>query len=340
MNHSTQCLLILTLLICLGQSCSEKEGGNDKNSYAYTLDGDWPKFPESFALGNPVGLGVDSKDNIIVFHRASRSWQEPMPEDNIAENTILVLDNKTGMILDQWGENLFIMPHGLEVDSQDNIWVTDVGLHQIFKFDTDGNLLMKLGEAKIPGTDQNHFNLPTDIAVSGDGSFYVSDGYGNSRVVKFSRDGVYLHEWGSFGNGHGEFNIPHGIDLDKYGNVYVADRENNRIQKFDSEGNFISLWQNKTTDQLYSVTINHVNDQLYGIDYLTHFFGTVIKGSDIFQFDLDFNLQEQFGRTGNYDGPKSRYHDIAVDNSGNLYVGDIFGNKIQKFKTNKTIKSN
>jgi DNA-binding beta-propeller fold protein YncE len=173
------------------------------------------------------------------------------------------------------------------------------------------------------------------VAVADDGSFYVSDGYGNSRVIKFSKDGTYLFEWGKFGNKKGEFNIPHGIDLDKYGNVYVADRENNRIQKFDSEGKFIAVWQNKITEQLYSVALDNKKDHLFAIDYLT-VNDTIVKGSDIFRFDLNTNLQMQFGRTGFYDGPITRYHDILIDDEGSIYVGDILGNKVQKFRLKKS----
>ncbi len=142
-------------------------------------------------------------------------------------------------------------------------------------------------------------------------------------------------EWGKFGNQKGEFNIPHGIDVDKNGNIYVADRENNRIQKFDAKGNFITVWQNKITEQLYSVTIDNQNDHLFGIDYMT-VNDTIVKGSDIFRFDLNTNLQIQFGRTGFYDGPISRYHDILIDNEGSIYIGDILGNKLQKFRLKKS----
>lgn len=309
----------------------EKES---KNPDTYVLVENWLKIPEDLVLGNPTGLGTDSENNIVVFHRASRVWQEPMPEDKIEENTILVIDKQTGEVLKSWGADLFIMPHGLEVDKDNNIWITDVALHQVFKFSADGTLLLKLGEAQIAGNDAEHFNLPTDIAVSDDGSFYVSDGYGNSRVVKFSKDGTYLFEWGKFGNKQGEFNIPHGIDLDRDENVYVADRENNRIQKFDSKGNFIAVWQNKITEQLYSVAIDNQNNKLFGIDYMT-VNDTIVKGSDVFRFDLDLNLQVQFGRTGFYDGPIARYHDIAIDDEGSIYVCDILGNKIQKFQLKK-----
>ena len=296
---------------------------------------DWPKLPKDFQLGNPVGLGINSDNNIVVFHRASRVWQDPMPEETIQEKTIITIDKRSGEILHSWGEDLFIMPHGLEIDKEDNIWVTDVALHQVLKFNREGDLLMTLGEAQVPGNDSRHFNLPTDVAVQDDGSFYVSDGYGNSRVVKFSADGTYLFEWGKFGTNPGEFNIPHGIDIDRYGYVYVADRENNRIQKFDSDGKFISLWQNHGTDQLYSITVDHQKDVLIGIDYLTTFFERVIKGSDIFQFDLDLNPEMQFGRSGNYKGPKARYHDVLVDDEGSIYVGDIYGNIVQKFIMDK-----
>ena len=327
-------LFFLISLLLLGCANSEKKETEkeSKNDESYLLDKDWPNLPENFTLGSPTGLGLDSDGNIIVFHRSGREWKS-MPISDLSlikEHTISKIDSKTGEIIDSWGSNLFIMPHGLEVDNQNNIWVTDCGLHQVFKFDSNGNLLMTLGEAKIPGNDSEHFNLPTDVAVSPDGSFYVSDGYGNSRVIKFSKDGTYLFEWGKFGNNEGEFNIPHGIDLDNAGNIYVADRENNRIQKFDGNGNFIDLWQNQVTDQLYAVTIDNQNNHLFGIDYMT-INDTIIKGSDIFRFDLDANLQIQFGRTGLYDGPVAWYHDIQIDNEGSIYVGDILGNRIQKF---------
>ena len=328
-------LYFLITLLILGCGNAEKKAVKEETtpSNYYELVNDWPKLPDNFILGSPTGLGLDTNGDIIVFHRSGRAW-DSMPISHlplIDKNTISKIDPNSGKVLKSWGKNLFIMPHGLEVDRQNNIWVTDCGLHQVFKFDPDGNLLMTLGEAKVSGNDSSHFNLPTDIAVTDDGSFYVSDGYLNSRVIKFSKDGEYLFEWGEFGNQNGEFNIPHGIDLDKEGNVYVADRENNRIQKFDAKGNFIGLWQNKITEQLYAVAIDNNEDHLFGIDYMT-INDTLIKGSDIFRFDLSFNLQMQFGRTGSYDGPISRYHDILIDGNGSIYVGDILGNKIQKFQ--------
>jgi DNA-binding beta-propeller fold protein YncE len=324
-------LLLAIFFIYCNNTGTRHLNNSDKDSSKYELVKDWPQLPEGFVLSQVTGVGVDTSQNIFLFHRAGRQWKEPFPDSLISSNTILMLDGETGKILSSWGANLFIMPHGLAVDKQNNVWVTDVALHQIFKFSHEGNLLLKLGIAKTPGNDSIHFDLPTDIAVANDGSFYVSDGYGNSRIVKFSKEGKYLFEWGKGGNKPGEFYTPHGIDLDAYGNVYVADRDNNRIQKFDAGGKFLKEWKNNTAVQLYSLSIDKKNNDLYAIDYLT-ILNVIIKGSDIIQSDSTMKLLTRFGRSGLYDGPKCRYHDLVLDNEGNIYVGDILGNRIQKFR--------
>ena len=324
--------LIILLFISLFFCCNE----SSKSISGYELIENWVKIPDDYILGNPTGVALTSNQNLVVFHRGSRSWQVPMPKEKIIEDTFIKIDKVTGKIIKSWGSNLFIMPHGLEIDKEDNIWVTDVGLHQVIKYDSNGNELMVLGKEYTPGKDSLHFNLPTDVAVSENGSFYVSDGYGNSRIIKFSSEGEYLFEWGVFGENKNEFNIPHGLDLDKNGNVYVADRENNKIQKFDSLGNFIAEWKNEMIGQLYSVNVNNYENYLFGIDYIVSE-NLEPLGSDIIKFDLDLNLKTKFGRSGNYKGPKARYHDIQVDNEGNIYVGDILNNTIQKFKPIKTL---
>ncbi|HEY5691129.1 MAG TPA: hypothetical protein VIS49_06715, partial [Cyclobacteriaceae bacterium] len=189
------------------------------------------------------------------------------------------------------------------------------------------------GEARVLGNDSIHFALPTDLVSAPDGSFYVSDGYGNSRVVKYSKDNSFLFDWGkngpdrilNKGTNAGEFNTPHGIDLDENMNVYVADRENNRIQKFNSKGNFLAHWQNKSAHQLYSVAVGHKNNYFLAIDY-----DSIAKASNILRFDFDLNLGMQFSN------PNTRYHDIAIDTEGAIYVGDILNKKIQKFQLVKS----
>ncbi len=327
--------IICTLLffICVSQTGSSQVQKNGTGVPKYALVKDWPQLPDGYTLSQPGGIGIDTSQHIFVFHRPGRRWkvlEEEFPDSLISANTILMLDRETGKILTSWGANLFIMPHGLTVDRDNNIWVTDVGLHQIFKFSHEGKLLMKLGEAKVAGNDSLHFNRPTDVAVAADGSFYVSDGYRNSRVVKFSKSGKYLFEWGKKGNKPGEFIIPHAIDLDAKGNVYVADRQNNRIQEFDAKGKFLREWKDKSFENLYSVTVDQGNQHLIAVDYLI-LLNSIPKGSNILEFDTDGKLIAQFGRSGSYKGPVCRYHDVSVDNEGAIYVGDILGDKVQKF---------
>lgn len=301
------------------------------NDTKYEAVKGWPQLSEGYVLSQPTGIGIDTSGNIFVFHRTGRTWTEPFPDSLISLNTVLMLDKETGKILNSWGANYFIMPHGLTVDNDNNVWLTDVGLHQIFKFTHDGKLLMRLGVAKTPGNDSLHFNLPTDVAVAPDGSFYVSDGYGNSRVVKFSAEGHFLFEWGKKGTRQSEFQTPHGIDLDVKGNVYVADRENNRIQIFDSSGKYLREWDDSTFKRVFSVNIQKNTQQLFAIDYMT-ISPLIVKGSDVLSFDSSLNLFNRFGRTGELNHSSDWYHDLAVDKDGNIYVGDITNKKLVKFK--------
>ena len=310
-----------------------KKGKGLDTTTKYELVKNWLNLPKELRLGNPAGIGIDTNQNIVVFHRADREWPlfGSMADKVIQSKTILIIDKDNGKLLNSWGNNLFIMPHGLTVDNENNIWVTDVGLHQIFKFSHDGKLLLKLGEAKVPGNDSLHFNKPTDIAVADDGSFYVSDGYGNSRVVKFLATGKYLFEWGKKGNKESEFNIPHGISLDNQGDVYVADRENNRIQVFDPNGKFIKQFADNSFGTICSVIFDKAQSKLFAIDDFT-FSKIKHRGSDVFVFDTTGKVQTRFGRSGSYEGAISWYHDLTVDKDKNIYVGDILGNTIQKFR--------
>lgn len=308
-----------------------KNGVGADTRTRYELVKDWPRLPEFYSLGNPAGLGIDTQQNLIVFHRAGRTWPplSGMPDERINGKTLLVLDKNTGAIIDQWGEDLFIMPHGLSVDRNNNIWVTDIGLNQVFKFNHSGELMMELGEPKVSGNDSAHFNRPTDVAVAADGSFYVSDGYNNSRIVKFDSSGKYLFQWGSKGKGPGQFDIPHGIDVDTHGNVYVADRENSRVQVFTPDGKFIRAWTDESFGKIFSVACT--DSSVLAIDDYT-FLYVRHRGSDVYIFNSAGEVRTRFGRSGNYDGATGWYHDITTDREGNIYVGDMLNNKILKFR--------
>ena len=326
-------VLVIAALVIASYFLQPIKKGEGSDQTKYKLVENWPGFPKDFKLGNPTGIAIDTNNNIVVFHRAERNWPlyGSMPEKPIRSKTILIIDPNDGKVIDSWGDNLFLMPHGLTTDDENNIWVTDVGLHQVFKFSHNGRLLMQLGKPKVAGKDSLHFNQPTDIAIAKDGSLYVTDGYKNSRVIKFSAAGKYLFEWGKRGSKKSEFNIPHAVSLDSTGNVYVADRENNRIQIFDPNGKFIKEFTDNTFGTICSVAFDKTNSKLFAVDDFT-FLKVKHRGSDVFILNSVGNVQTRFGRSTSNQGEISWYHDLAIDKDENIYIGDILGNTIQKFE--------
>jgi peptidylamidoglycolate lyase len=276
----------------------------------------WPKLPKGFAFGQVSGVGVDSHNHVFVFHRGDRP--------------ILCFEGATGDVIRSWGDDMFETAHGLAVDGNDNVWVTDIGLHQVFKFSHQGELLLTLGEKGVPGLDGNHFDKPTDVAIAPSGEFFVSDGYGNSRVAKFSADGKFLFDWGKKGNRPGEFDLPHGISLDREGRVYVADRTNSRVQVFDGNGKFLAEWKSGELGRPWDVTV--------GPDGFVY----VMDGGDmnpkppdrgrVVKLDLQGKVVDQFGSFGSYDGQFYWGHAVAVAAKGEVYATDVhLGMRVQKF---------
>ena len=193
-------------------------------------------------LNNVADVAVDSKNNVFTIVRG--------------EIPVLVF-NSEGKFLYGWGKGMIAGPHGIYIDSHDNVFCDDTKDHVVLKFTTDGKLLMTLGVKGVPSDSGSvkgnfktvkrgagPFNVPTKVATSKSGDIFVSDGYGNARVHRFSAEGKLIKSWGEPGTGPGQFNLPHGIAVDENDNVYVADRENERIQVFDVEGNLKSIWTN------------------------------------------------------------------------------------------------
>ncbi len=297
---------------------------------AYRVVHGWPVLPEGRILGSAAGVGVNSKGEVLVFHRAGRTWSEPLPLDAIKAPTVAVFDAATGRFLREWGAGAFAMPHGLSVDAQDNVWLTDVALQQVFKFSPDGTLLMTLGERGVAGADAGHFNRPTDVAVLPDGSFLVSDGYRNTRVAKFAADGRFLSQWGRPGRGEGQFNTPHAIAVDEKGQVYVADRQNDRVQVFDGEGRFLRQLKGPEAGRPYSVAV--LADGGVAIADGGEQPASGPDRSGVAILDAEGRVRQRLGRFGNQDGQFRMAHDLAVGANGALYVVDITGQRVQKFE--------
>lgn len=218
--------------------------------YTYKVDNDWARNPSDVPL-NPAAVTVGPQDRVYCFNR-------------VAEHPVVIFDRE-GNFLSSWGAGLFKFPHAIRFDAQGHIWLTDEHLQQFMQFTADGKLLQTIGkegyrsDTGVPDDDLSSnawkkvthaggpFNLPTDIAFAPDGSMFMSDGYGNARVHKFSADGKYLFSWGEPGNAPGQFNLPHGVWIDSRGRVLVADRENDRVQVFDQQGKLLDIWATEFT---------------------------------------------------------------------------------------------
>ena len=213
--------------------------------YTYEMDEGWAKTPEGWDL-KVAAVAIDSKDRVFSFNRD-------------ADHPVVVFDRE-GNYLKHWGAGVIAEAHAILIDSNDIVWAVDKVNGQIMKFTTDGELLMTIGTKGFrsdTGADPDifdgpvhknvtragqPFNLPTGIAVAPSGEIFVSDGYANCQVHKFSPQGERLLSWGEPGQGPGQFYLPHGIWIDRFGQVMVADRENDRVQVFDKEGKHLSTW--------------------------------------------------------------------------------------------------
>ena len=293
----------------------------------------WPQLPEGHVLGLCAGVGVDAQNRVYVFHRSGRVWSKPFPKEAIAAPTVSVFDGVTGRLLSSWGANRFIMPHGLTVDHAGNLWLTDVGLHQVFKCSPAGEVLLTLGEAGVPGSDATHFNLPTDVAVLADGSFFVSDGYQNTRVMKFTAAGRFEFQWGTKGRGPGEFHLPHGITVDAQGRVIVCDRENERLQVFDAKGAFLHEWKGPQLGKPYGIATGP-DGNLFVIDGGSLSLQPQLRGKAV-ELDPAGKVLDTFGRHGKEAGQFQLGHDIAVGPDGAVYVAEGTGARVQKFVRRK-----
>ena len=290
----------------------------------------WPALPDGEELDIVAGIGVDSRGDVFVFHRAGRRWpsSDVLDTTPIARAPVVRFDGRTGAVTGEWGAGRFAMPHGLTIDRDDNVWVTDVALQQVYKFSHEGVLLLALGERGVPGIDTSHFDRPTDVAVRPDGAFYVSDGYGNSRVLEFARDGRFVRQWGGKGAGPGQFDLPHGIALDSKSRVYVADRSNARIQIFDSTGHYLTEWKGPAYGRPFDVAV--ARDGTVFIADGGDIPESPPDRSAVIVVAPDGSVRGRFGRFGYYDGEFYRAHDLAVAADGTVYVGDASG-RAQKF---------
>ena len=281
-------------------------------------------------MGDGSGVAVDHQGIVLAFHRATRQWVDPLPTDPIEAPTLIAFDAPLGRTVRQWGAGTFAMPHGISVDNEGNTWITDIALHQVFKLSADGRLLLTLGERGTPGNDDRHFNRPTDVLVLPDGSFYVADGYGNTRIMKFDRTGQFQFQWGRAGNGEGEFKTPHSLTLTSSGDIAVADRNNSRIQIFDLSGRFKAQW--RLPDLLRPFAIAPLPGKRLVVVGNTGRIDNVPEVSAGFITTEEGRVLTRFGGYGRSDGAFIAVHDVATDSTGNIYAINVSDARVQKFR--------
>ncbi|KAM9253759.1 peptidyl-glycine alpha-amidating monooxygenase isoform 8-T9 [Dugong dugon] len=304
---------------------------------------DWPGV--YLLPGQVSGVALDLKNNLVIFHRGDHVWDGNSFDSKfvyqqrglgpIEEDTILVIDPNNAAVLHSSGKNLFYLPHGLSVDKDGNYWVTDVALHQVFKLDPnskEGPLLI-LGRSMQPGSDQNHFCQPTDVAVDPEtGIIYVSDGYCNSRIMQFSPTGKFITQWGEASSGSnpnpGQFSVPHSLALVHHlGQLCVADRENGRIQCFRTDTKEFVREIKHASFGRSVFAISYIPGLLFAVNGKPYFG----EREPVQGFVMNFSSGEIIGIfkpvRKHFDMP----HDIVASEDGTVYIGDAHTNTVWKF---------
>lgn len=226
-------MLLPIVLLCLqAQSAADAQAAALRAAVqqAPKLRFENPDFPIHLGIGFPSAVAMDSRGLIYILHRGEE-----------ADPVIVV--NREGKVVRSWGKGMFKIPHSIRIDSSGNIWTVDAASSLVYKFTPEGEKLMEISVGGQPET-KSSFNGTTDIAFAPNGHLYISDGYGNARILEYTAEGKKLREWGSAGAGPGQFHQPHGIAVDSDGIIYVADRQNGRLQRFDLNGRFLGAWDN------------------------------------------------------------------------------------------------
>lgn len=319
---------------------------------------DFLKLPDNLYLGEAVGVATNSKGHIFVYMRSgSTNATTGTSRVFVRSSSRLFEFDQTGKYVREIGQGVygFTFAHGVRVDPQDNIWVIDEGSSMVIKFDPEGRIIMTMGHKpeaiRIPSAEPPHapaptlapagaaqeapmgvgvpgdnFDRPTDVAWDADGDIFVADGYNNSRVAKFDKNGEFIKSWGSRGTQPGQFHTVHSIAVDAKGNVYVGDRENRRIQVFDNDGNFKAQYINVGAPWAICI-IPGPHQYLYS----SNSNGTAdMDNGEIYKMELDGKILGKFGTAGKQLKEFGSVHSIDCRNPNEIYVGELTNWRVQK----------
>ena len=347
-------LLLAFLVLLAGPSLAQQS----VPQIAFDSVPNYPKLPKGMNFGEVPGVAVNSRGHVFVFTR-SNSAGGPAYAPTAAQ---LLEFDQNGEFVGEIGKGLYAwsFAHSVRIDRDDNIWAIDKGSDMIVKFSPEGRVVWVFGRRKESADDETGpwehvdpplahadglFRQPTDVAWDSNGNIYISDGYINSRVAKFDKNGDWVKSWGTRGTGPGQFNLPHAIAIDRNNNVYVGDRSNRRIQVFDTEGKFLRMFTidvppdprsravngNTPTGQRLTQVIGAPNSLCItpGPNQVM-FVGESTFPGRIFKVSLDGKVLGVIGRSGRNLGQFSGAHALACPSENEIYAAETSNWRVQK----------
>ena len=305
------CLRVSVACLVALVAAASVQAQNGAPALPYAAAADPFRLPEGVTFGPVASFAINSTGQMFVYNRGPHPLMQFRPD---------------GTFVRYLAEGLIQRAHGLRIDREDNIWITDVAAHIVLKLSPQGRVLLVLGAQGATGDFNAAFKFPlfsepTDVAFGAGGEIYVSEGHGGkiARVRKFDRHGNFVKAWGQKGTAPGEFSLAHSIVVDRNGLVYVSDRENGRIQIFDADGNFQKSW----------TFTGHPNGLGIGRDGMLY----VTDGNDgrVLKVDFEGRVLGAIGSLGKADGQFGEAHWVELDSARNIYIGDVFNWRVQKF---------
>jgi len=333
-RHLSLCLILATVAATAPLAAQSKAKAQNVPEIAYESVPNFLKFPPNIYLGEGIGVATNSKGHVFVYTRSG--------------DTRLFEFDQNGAFVREVGQGLygFMFAHAVRVDKDDNIWTVDEGSNMVIKFNPQGRVMMVIGrrpeaveelanftgQGAYSGANKPYsFNRPTDVAWDAAGNIFVSDGYGDSRVVKYDKNGRFLKSAGVRGNQPGQLNLPHTMATDAQGNVYIGDRSNARVQVWDNDLNFKAIYDQVGSP--WAICVSPGPHQYLFVSNSIPDNGdsrAVPNTGEIYKMELDGTILGKFGRAGKALKEFSTVHEIDCRNPNELFVSEITDWRVQK----------